>query len=55
MALILIVTDILSYYNLIRNDGFQLINRHYNCPLAYVLIVPCLLYSLITSLLKLIK
>jgi len=51
MALCLVGTDIFSNYHLIRNDDwFILISRSYNCSLAYVLIVPCLLFSLISSI-----
>jgi hypothetical protein len=51
MALCLVGTDICSNYYLIRNDDwFILINRKSNCSLAYVLIVPCLLFSLISSI-----
>jgi hypothetical protein len=51
MALCLVVTDICSNCHLIRNDDwFILISRSYNYSLAYVLIVPCLLFSLISSI-----
>lgn len=51
MALSLIVADIFSNYHLMsNNDWFILINRKANCSLAYVLIVPCLLFSLFGSL-----
>ena len=51
MALCLVGTDIFSNYHLIRNDDlFILISRSYNYSLAYVLIVPCLLFYLIGSI-----
>ena len=51
MALSLVTTDIFSNYHILtKNDWFIIIDRRYNCSLAYVLIVPCLLFSLMCSI-----
>ena len=51
LALCLVISDMCSNYHLIINrDWFIMINRQYNCSLAYALIIPCLLYTLINSL-----
>ena len=53
LALFFIGTDICSNYHWFSKiDWFILINRKYNCELAYGLIVPCILFSIIGSLLS---
>jgi hypothetical protein len=54
LALGLLVTDIFSNYHILsNNDWFVLIDRKYNYSLAYTLIVPCLIFSLISAILLL--
>lgn len=53
LALFLVGSDMCSNYHLIIDrDWFIMINRQYNCSLAYALIIPCLFYTLINSLMS---